>query len=252
MRARRSVEKDRNMNTTKGLGLAAILCFASEAQARTPGIVPPTHSFHGMEYSEWAGEWWQWAYGAPVDANPVLDTTGEFADVGQSGSVWFLAGSFGATVTRTVTVPSDKWLFFPILNTSWINIESLGDAPWSLEEREYAWTVILPFLEADHELGCEIDGDSVSDLESYYVATADGDAYMVMFPENNLYEIDAGPYGPTIDAGYYLMLRPLSAGEHTIHITSAVDDFGFALDVTYNLTVEERDRTDHAGPGPGR
>ncbi len=244
------------MNTFTGPSLAAILFLgASEAHARNPnpGVVPITHSFHGMKYSEWAGEWWKWTASIPTSMDPVADTTGEFADVGQSGSVWFLAGSWGETgVVRTVTIPSDKWLFLPILNTGWVNIEVLGDAPWSPDQRAYAWSVTLPFLEADHELSCEIDGDSVSDLESYWVATADGDEYMMTYPEDNYFGIPAFTYGPSIDAGYYLMLRPLSAGEHTIHIASAVDDYGFALDVTYYLTVEERDRTGHHGPGPGR
>ena len=42
-------------------------------------------------------EWWKWALGIPAAENPILDETGEFADVDQSGSVWFLAGNFGGT-----------------------------------------------------------------------------------------------------------------------------------------------------------
>ena len=45
----------------------------------------------------------------------------------------------------------------------------------------------------------------------------------------------------SVSAGRWIMLAPLSAGEHTIHFTVDADDafFGpFALDVTYNLTVE--------------
>ena len=76
------------------------------------------------------------------------DTTGEFASLGQSGPVWFLAGTFGSTVTRTVTIPAGKTLFFPILNTIWINIPELGDNPWSDAQRAYARTVIAPFIDA--------------------------------------------------------------------------------------------------------
>ncbi len=63
-----------------------------------------------------SGHWWQWALSIPAAINPITDATGEFAAVGQSGPVWYLAGNFGGTTVRTVTVPADKALFFPILN----------------------------------------------------------------------------------------------------------------------------------------
>src|SRR6185436_16808024 len=104
------------------------------------------------------------------------------------------------------------WLFFPILNTIWINIESLGDDPWSPEQMDYAFSQIEPLLDGVEQLGCEIDGVAVSDIESYSVATAPGDEYTITFPDDNVWGLDAGDYGPSVDIGVYLMLRPLSAG----------------------------------------
>ena len=103
------------MNTSTCLVFAAGLLVASEAQAKNPnrGVVPPGHSVHGMTYSEWASEWVQWALGIPSDMHPITDTTGEFADVHQSGPVWFLIPSRGEALTRTVTVPTGKFLFVP-------------------------------------------------------------------------------------------------------------------------------------------
>jgi hypothetical protein len=34
------------------------------------------------------------------------------------------------------------------------------------------------------------------------------------------------------------MLAPLKVGAHTIHFTGAVVEFGFAMDVTYHITVQ--------------
>lgn len=60
--------------------------------------------------------------------------------------------------------------------------------------------------------------------------------YMVYFPEGDVWGLTElvapGWYGPAVSDGYYLMLAPLSAGQHTIHF--AVADF---LDVTYHVTV---------------
>jgi hypothetical protein len=37
--------------------------------------------------------------------------------------------------------------------------------------------------------------------------------------------------------GYWVLLNPLPAGNHTIHLHGEIPDWGFAVDVTYNLTV---------------
>jgi hypothetical protein len=184
-----------------------------------------------------------------VKTSPVLDTTGEFAHVGQSGSVWFLGGNFitGGRVTRTVTIPSGKGLFFPVLEITWVNIEELGDDPWSPEQRAYARTIIEPFIEDATQLSVEIDGVSVPDLKSYLTSTADDADYMVPMPDGNLFGLPAFTYGPAISVGYYLMLEPLPAGEHTIYISSTVKSDGFVVDNTYYLTVEGADDCDDDG-----
>src|SRR6059058_3845619 len=76
----------------------------------TPAQYPPA--------SHLATRWWQWALGTPASENPLTDTTGQFAAVNQSpsGRIWFLAGNFGGTTVRTITVPKGAALFFPIVN----------------------------------------------------------------------------------------------------------------------------------------
>ena len=224
-------------NTLKGFGLVATLLVASETQARDPGIVPIDGSVAGTTpttYSQWAAKWWQWELSIPLATDPQTDTTGEFADQKQSGSVWFLAPTVNRTVTRTVTIPSGKWLFFPIIEYIYITDNSLH--PWSPRERHYARTVYLdPVIDSVDTVSCEIDGVSVPDLDSYRSDTAYGDEYVVTLPEGNDFGMEPFTWGPSLDAGIYLMLKPLSAGEHTIHF-AASDPYN--EDVTYNLTVE--------------
>lgn len=83
-----------------------------------PGVMPPQSAAFGKSYAEWGAAWWQWELNAPIDNNPILDTTGEFANFAQQGPVFFLAGSFGEEVVRYVTMPTGKALFFPVAN--WI------------------------------------------------------------------------------------------------------------------------------------
>jgi hypothetical protein len=45
---------------------------------------------------------------------------------------------------------------------------------------------------------------------------------------------------PSVDAGYYLLIKPLSLGEHTLQLTGATNNCGdnnFTQNVTYHLTV---------------
>lgn len=206
-------------------------------------IAPPKSRPFGKRYSEWAAKWWQWAYSFPADKNPVMDLTGDLAGLGQSGPVWFLAGTFGQTATRTIAVPEGKALFLPIIDTIWINIPEFGDNPWSAAQRDFARAFLAPFVDNAFNLSCQIDGLEVADLESYRSSTADGGEYPISFPENNVWGIPSGIYGPTIDDGIYLMVAPLRPGEHTIHFTAASEGSfagSFALDVTYNISVLPR------------
>jgi hypothetical protein len=91
-----------------------------------PKVVSSRSKVFGLTYGEWGAAWWQWLLPippcstGPVDPDhptecagtpaPTLDTTGAECDAGQSGPVWFLAGTsyntlqFGAA-TRSCTVP---------------------------------------------------------------------------------------------------------------------------------------------------
>jgi hypothetical protein len=228
-----------------GLMVLAVLVLATsavEAGNLNPTIRPPNSNPYGKSYGEWGGLWWQWALSIPADINPVADTTGEFAAVGQSGPVWFLAGTFGGEANRTVTVPAGKGLFFPIYNQVWVNLPELGDNPWSPEQEAFARDLVASLVDSATALSAAIDGRAVENITAYRSPTPEGGAYMVDFPEGDVwglttvYGLPPGSYGPSVSDGYYLMLTPLSAGKHTIQIAAA-DSTGFSLDVTYNLTV---------------
>jgi hypothetical protein len=227
------------------LGVLAV-SISSAGAGEAFSIAPIDSQPYGKSYGEWSGAWWQWCYSIPPDVNPVLtDPTGKYASLGQSGPVWFLAGTFNnETAVRKVVVPQGKALFFPIINYNWVNFPEYGDNPWSPEQEAMARGLAAQVIESAGELSCEIDGVVVADLMDYRCQTPTDGAYMVKLPRNNIWDVwlplygldvdvPAGSYGPCIDDGYYLMLEPLAAGKHTIHF--AVNG---GLDVTYLLTVE--------------
>jgi hypothetical protein len=221
------------------LVVAAGIPFATPAVGESPNlnpkILPIDSKPYGKSYGEWAGAWWRWACSIPADRNPLLDQTGEDAAVGQSGPVWFLAGTTGGAAERTVTVPAGKALFFPIVNLIWVN--GPGDDPWSDEQEAFVRGLLTWFIDTATGLACEIDGIPVANLEGYRCQTPPGMEYMVTFPANNYWDWDPGTYGPSLDEGYYLMVAPLPVGEHTISFEGGIPDFGLSIEVTYHLTV---------------
>ena len=100
---------------TRLLGTAAMVLGA----LATPAFAADDTS---ESFRDLSAQWWQWALSIPAAINPVSDTTGANCMVGQRGPVWFLAGSItGVPTVRTCTVPEGVPLFFPVINTVWIN-----------------------------------------------------------------------------------------------------------------------------------
>ena len=204
-----------------------------------PGVIPPHAKAHGMTYGEWSAKWWQWAYSLPTDQNPFFDENCDCSNGanGQDGSVWFLTGVINASGTafRKCTVPAGKTLFFPILNVECSTLEGNG----STEEELRGCTEF--FMNFATDLAVEIDGVPIQNLEDYR-ASSPRFTYGPL-PDHNVlqffgFDAPAGSTSLSVADGFYLMLTPLSVGQHTIHFTGTFGDpINFTLDITYNLTV---------------
>ena len=188
--------------------------------------------------SHLATSWWQWVFETPASENPLTDTTGQFAAVNQSGRVWFLAGNVGGTTVRTITVPSGKALFFPIVNV--FDVEDAiiaGGVKLFLVPQpvQVAQTFVSNVIATATGLSCEVDGSPVPITAANLERST---PFSVRLPDDNILGAPAGVYYPAVDSGYYVLLPPLSAGQHTIHWAGSITFFPLSLDVTYNITVQ--------------
>jgi hypothetical protein len=241
------------------LSLIAVLVLSGPAAAKNanPGVSPPHAKAFGKSYEAWSVQWWQWVLGQEAPKpdghpHPLFDTTGEDCDVGQQGKVWFLGGIFGlvgtptdpAAVTRDCAVPTGKALFFPILNIAADNVGVPPDQQQS-DLQGLVDTYCTPFLHSDVDLAVELDGRPLKHLESYEIEPT---LFSYDLPEeDNLYQFfgvdwTGPPPEPPVpgaaSCGYYLMLTPLSKGQHELHIVASTEGLGgFGLDVTYNLDI---------------
>jgi len=167
--------------------------------------------------------------------NPVIDPTGAFCAEGQSGYVWFLAGTFGGSATRNCTVPPGRALFFPILNTAYAApFDCLGPpGPVGPCDVDALRASAAADLNNPTTLQATVDGVALQNLTAY---RAQSPVFSYSVTADNILGIPAGTYAPAVSDGYWLMLQPLSAGMHTIHFKGVRAD-GFETEVTYNLLV---------------
>jgi hypothetical protein len=204
-----------------------------------PGIVPPNAHAYGQTYGEWAASFTRWAFTIPVDRHPLFDN-GPFAPV-ESGHVWFLGGSFSsATLHRTVEVPTGKALFFPLTTYAAFldpvpggSVTPGFDGKTVDEIRASAKAVI----DSATNLSATIDGVAVNNLGTYRVQSP---VFNVPVKVGSVLDgfspvAPVGSHITMVADGYFLLVKPLSPGPHTLHFTADVP--GFHQDFTYDIQV---------------
>ncbi|MBI2876414.1 MAG: hypothetical protein HYY20_05995 [Candidatus Tectomicrobia bacterium] len=217
--------------------------LASMPVPANPRVLPPQSEPYGKSYGEWGAAWWQWALSIPEAQNPLVDTTGEFCDVGQSGRVWFLGWSFGTSVEKSCTIPEKKAIFTPVFN--WIFGAGVFDCeptvPGVTCDVEILRQAAAENTEAAEILEVTIDGVELQNVRDYRASSPE--PFAVTFPEGAVFGIPAGTYYPHVTDGYWLMLAPLSVGEHEIRIRVKAPNTIFGLikfESVYHLTVAPR------------
>ncbi len=219
------------------LGLTMPTSTPQAQSGGNPGVIPPNARPYGLTYAQWSAKWFQWGLSLPVAGHPFNGCPSP-PDAGQSGPVWFLAG--GPTECA-ITVPVGKAVFFPLVTAECSDLEGLGGT--EADQRACA-----NFF-ADHivvsSLFCEIDGVPVNNLARYRFASPQ---FNFTAPTPWVFGAVGGT-GTSVGDGYYLMLHPLSKGDHTIRFGGAFHfsvaegdpfDLDFGIDTTYHLTIAPR------------
>jgi len=220
--------------------MLAVSC--KKKDSTTPAVTSPVFqsgtTMYGFTYADWTAAWWKWNLQFDCAHFPLKDTTGLLENQNQSGSVFFLSGRRGHTLS--VTVPSGVSLFLPLITfeSDYPCASDTSSHPAAGETVEHFLTTSTQgSVNAMDHLSLTIDGDSVMKISSYkilspvFTMTANADL-------GNCYDdCIAGVKQSFVGGGYFIMLRPLSAGKHTIHrVGGASSLFPFLYDITYNIT----------------
>jgi len=200
-------------------------------QATVPGLTPsqnrgakPVNPPFGRTYDVLSQEWWLWSFMQPVPDNPTFPSSPlpvastPPCSNGQMGDVWFLYGVFLPYTDVTCTVPSGKALFLPIVNTECSSLESFpfhGDTAQDRQACAKAW------IDNVTDLAASVDGVALHNLSP--LRTRSGD-FSFTVPNNNIL-VGSGPaWGFSSADGYYMLLGPLAAGVHQIHLEATLHD----------------------------
>ena len=212
--------------------------------------------FPANKVAELGDSWWQWAYGIDTTVvNPFTELGQAGCDVGlqDNGRLLFLVGSPRDETTdefpvHECVVKKGTSIFFPILNVACNNLEA---PPFFGANEQDQRICANNFINATilESLQLEIDGKSIYNLEQYRVDSPAG-GFEFTAVENNPFVTPEGiPVGDGtgVSDGFWILLKDLKPGPHTISFSGAIDlneipplKGIFEAGATYNLFVEPR------------
>ncbi len=229
------------MKSLRLLALVAIVFVvtaSSQVGVMTPATYSPDQNVYGLSYGEWSAAWWQWALAFTNSASPVMDPNGSLCNSNQGGPVFFLAGSGPGTATRYCTVPAGKALFLPIINVECSTVEP---PPFygATGQEVRACAALWMDGAGKNTLKMTVDGKPLYGVTGYRMQSP---FYSFIMPETDNYLGVATTSGWSISDGYWVMLKPLSPGQHVIHFEGALvsgPGAGGGQNITYYLMVSK-------------
>jgi len=236
-------------NAVVVIGLLMVMAGSASAQlasAQANGrVVEPGKELFGKSYNVLASEWTNWLVAEPIATNPAFDPDGSLCDRNQSGDVWFLASTFEGVVDRTCAVPSGKAIFL-----------SLGGVFLSFApEFPAAGDPCLQMGTAVERVRCDVnndvpvapgisfraslDGVPVKDLFAYRAQSQPG-GFTLRAPNPSFLTdlgFASGDRTPAVADGYFLFLKPLKSGVHTLSFRMVNPDQS-ETGVNYTLIIQ--------------
>jgi hypothetical protein len=188
------------------IALATLFTMSANASGLEEFIAPPETIIESKRISEYPNIWWQWAFSIPNDINPVRDLTGENCHQGQQGDVWFLAGGFGSsTIKRKCEIPAEKYIFFPVINMVYFRPQ---DGKLSCDRAKQ-----FAALNNDTLISIDVELDSNKAYNPAHTRLSSEDCFDIFarLPKGSAYDAY-----PSATDGFWIMLKPLEKGIHTL------------------------------------
>ena len=211
---------------------------------------------YGLSFSEWIAKWWNWHYNLPNKVN--LQNPDNFSQIHPreayspekcawnqtDNNVWFLPDgrnllfSSSEPETRQCTVPHEKALLVQIYGGGC----SFAEGFKTDQELKDCVNIGLNSV----EFTAKVDGIEVMNSKDRDLYLPDAYLYNQTLAKDNYYELPAGTWR-AMAGGYFLFVKPLDIGNHTIEFKETYFKPGFEgqpsnenriSNVMYNLTVK--------------
>ena len=230
--------------------VAVMFMVATVASADTFGnrnrVVAPDEEFFGKSYSELADEWTNWLIAEPFATNPAFDPDGRFCDRNQEGRVWFLASTFDGIANRTCEIPAGRAIFLS-LGGAFVSFapdfpaagDPCGQMATPLEQVRCDVNNDVP-VAPNVSFEVILDGVPVRDLLAYRAQSGPG-GFTLRVPNPSFITdlgLAPGDRFPAVADGYFLFLKPLRPGVHTLTLRMTNSD-QTQTGVNYRLIVED-------------
>jgi hypothetical protein len=227
----------------------AVLMVVAPASADNR-IVQPGQQYLGKSYNELASEWTNWLIAEPSATNPAYDDNGSLCDRNQEGKVWFLAGTFENVNTpndlskRKCRVPAGKAIFLSLggvyvsFSPDFMGLDTLcSQLPSEIEQIRCDVNNDVP-VAPSISFEVKIDGKPVKDLFALRVQSK-SEGFTLKIPDASLlteWGFSPGDRSPAVSDGYFLYLKPLKPGKHTLKVVMTNAD-GSLTGVNWTLIV---------------
>ena len=188
---------------------------------------------YGETYGHWTVKWWQWFLLTPKSVNPVLDRTGKYAYINQpSKHVWFLTGKLADEdrnfPNRSCRIPTDRSILFPVINCE-ANPLEYPDLRTDYDLTEHVKRDEDTIIEKE----CSVDSKRIPAQR----VKSDPPIFELKINEDNVINIKGGKSTHASADGYWVFLKPLPIGEHTISFQGSCEYGKLNSGANYRLEV---------------
>jgi hypothetical protein len=184
----------------------------------------------GHTWQYWTTRWWKWFLSIPKKEDSAIDKLDKKSYVGSSDSnVIFLASTIEGRVDKNVKISSGKAVLFPVINITISNSEEP-----TLNTDNDMISFVRKHMDEIVKKQASIDGEDLLISEKFRVQSP---PFNFKYPPNNIFGAREGPARGSGD-GYWIFLRPLQPGKHTIKSFGSCMSGKVQIDARINLVVE--------------
>jgi hypothetical protein len=230
------------------ISVCCITFFSCKKEETIPEIVKVfalTEKVNGLGYEDLTMIADKWLIGIAADKSAANDTDGKLSEASlqPNSNVTILAYNFGGKSIRTLTIPSTKPVFIPIIGvTAWYFDNDPCDPDYKPANGQSIESFLGPdvaeYMKNVKTITAQLDGvDIVPDVKKYLATSK---AYDLSVPAD--YQDpncnNTGKKAHALSSSHCLLLT-IPKGKHILHYTGILTGTpDFETDVTWNLVVE--------------